>query len=120
MRDATRSLLYIVSTCVLALLMGTSGDAQVSIVEVNPTQSTLHASDPDGASGGRVNGLGRASNSIFYAASEWGGIYKSTDAGHKWTRLDAHLPTATWDVEVSPAYPNRVIATSFYDGRVQS
>ncbi len=120
MRDASRSLLYIVSTCVLALLMGTSGDAQVSIVEVNPTQSTLHASDPDGASGGRVNGLGRASNSIFYAASEWGGIYKSTDAGHKWTRLDAHLPTATWDVEVSPADSNRVIATSFYDGRVQS
>jgi photosystem II stability/assembly factor-like uncharacterized protein len=100
--------------------MGASGDAQVSIVEINPTQSTLHSSDPDGASGGRVNGLGRASNTVFYAASEWGGIYKSSDAGHKWVRLDAHLPTATWDVEVSPADQNRVIATSFYDGRVQS
>ena len=121
MRDASRSWIwYIASTGVLALVMGTSGDAQVSIAEMNPTQSTLHATDPDGASGGRVNGLGRASNTVFYAASEWGGIYKSTDAGRKWARLDAHLPTATWDVEVSPADQNRVIATSFYDGRLNS
>ncbi len=121
MRDSFRSSTrYLASACALALLMGVAGDAQVSIVEINPTQSTLHSSDPDGASGGRVNGLGRASNTVFYAASEWGGIYKSSDAGHKWARLDAHLPTATWDVEISPADQNRVIATSFYDGRVQS
>ena len=121
MRHSSRSWMsYIASTCAFALLTGTAGDAQISIVEMNPTQSTLHSTDPDGASGGRVNGLGRASNTVFYAASEWGGIYKSTDAGHKWIRLDAHLPTATWDVEVSPPDQNRVIATSFYDGRVNS
>ena len=87
---------------------------------LNPTRSTFDATDPDGASGGRVNGLGRASNTVFYAASEWGGLYKSTDAGRKWIRLDAHVPTVTWDVEVSPAETNLVVATSFYDGRMNS
>ncbi len=94
--------------------------AQITITEINPTRSTLDASDPDGASGGRVNGLGRASDTVLYAASEWGGLFKSSDRGRTWARLDAHLPTATWDVEVRPADVNRVIATSFYDGRVTS
>ena len=108
------------SICALALAAAAAGHAQINVVEINPTRSTLHVKDPDGASGGRVNGLGSASNTVFYAASEWGGLYKSSDAGRKWLRLDAHLPTATWDVEVSPADPNRVIASSFYDGRVNS
>ncbi|MGH9349239.1 MAG: hypothetical protein ACRD26_18445 [Vicinamibacterales bacterium] len=103
------------AACAVALV-----HAQITIHEINPTRSTLDASDPDGASGGRVNGLGRASNTTFYAASEWGGVYKSTDAGRRWARLDAHLPTAMWDVEVNPADANRVIATSFFDGRVKS
>ena len=121
MRHSSRSWTsYGWSTCVLALLAVAAGHAQLTIAEINPTRSTFDATDPDGASGGRVNGLGRASNTVFYAASEWGGIYKSTDAGRKWIRLDAHIPTATWDVEVSPAEANRVIATSFYDGRVNS
>ena len=55
MRDSFRSSTrFLASACALALLMGASGDAQVSIVEINPTQSTLQSSDPDGASGGRV------------------------------------------------------------------
>ena len=110
----------VASAGAVILLVVATGHAQLSIAEINPTRSTLHSTDPDGASGGRVNGLGRASNTVFYAASEWGGLYKSSDAGRKWTRLDAHLPTATWDVEVSPGDPNRIVATSFYDGRVNS
>ncbi len=110
----------VASTCAGALLIVAAGHAQLSVVEINPTRSTLHSTDPDGASGGRVNGLGRASNTVFYAASEWGGLYKSSDVGRKWVRLDAHMPTATWDVEVSPADAKRIIATSFYDGRVNS
>ncbi|HYX29726.1 MAG TPA: hypothetical protein VE863_14260, partial [Pyrinomonadaceae bacterium] len=96
--------------------------AQVTTTEINPNQSTLDASDPDGASGGRVNGLAidPQNDNVLYAASEWGGIFKSIDAGRTWIRLDNHLPTATWDVEVSPADSNLVIATSFYDGRVHS
>ena len=93
-----------------------------TLTDINPNQSTLDPGDPDGASGGRVNGLASVpgDNRIFYAASEWGGIYKSVDAGRKWVRLDRHLPTVTWDVEVNRERPNTVYATSFYDGRVNS
>ena len=96
--------------------------AQVTFTDINPNQSTLHPSDPDGASGGRVNGLAAVAlePNIFYAATEWGGLYKSTDRGRTWFRLDRHQPVATWDVEVSPRRPERVIATSFYDGRIAS
>lgn len=94
----------------------------VTITEIGPKQSSLDSSDPDGASGGRVNGLATVAenNSIFYAASEWGGLFKSTDSGLTWSHLDGHVPTVTWDVEVDPSSSNHVFATSFYDGRVNS
>lgn len=96
--------------------------AQVSFTyrDINPSQSSLDATDPDGASGGRVNGIGRATATTFFAATEWGGLYRSTDGGQNWVHLPGHLPVATWDVEVDPANTNRVYATSFYDGRVAS
>jgi photosystem II stability/assembly factor-like uncharacterized protein len=89
---------------------------------ISPTSSSLDSSDPDGASGGRVNGLAAVAGnkSIYYAASEWGGLFKSTDEGMTWVHLPGHYPTATWDVEVDPSNVNRVYATSFYDGRVNS
>lgn len=40
-----------------ALMAGGPAFGQVSFTDINPNQSTLHPSDPDGASGGRVNGL---------------------------------------------------------------
>jgi photosystem II stability/assembly factor-like uncharacterized protein len=88
----------------------------ITIKEINPT----HTIDVGTVSGGRVNQLGRATNSIFYAASEFGGLFKSTDRGRTWARLDSYLPTRVSDVKVSPADPNLVIATSLYDGRVSS
>jgi len=96
--------------------------AQTTITEINPSQSTLAASDPDGASGGRVNHVGVAprNKNLIFAASEWGGIYKSTDKGQTWARMNGHHPTVTWDVKVSPSDNNRVVATSFYDGRLNS
>jgi photosystem II stability/assembly factor-like uncharacterized protein len=104
--------------CFLFTLAAVQLAAQtISIQEINPTQSTLGG---NGASGGRVNGLAKATETTFYAASEFGGLYKSTDTGHTWVRLDNHIPTVTIDVEANPANPNRVIATSKYDGRVTS
>ncbi len=98
-----------------------AAQVDVTVTEINPTQSTLDPTDPDGATGGRVNGIGVASDGqTMYAASEWGGLFKSTDAGQNWFPLEAHLPVACWDVEVDPRDPDRVIATSFYDGRVNS
>ncbi len=109
-----------VMTIVLAGLDDAAG--QVTLTDINPDQSTLDASNPNGASGGRINGLASDPNNnmVFYAASEWGGLYKSTNGGQNWARLDNHRPIVTWDVEVSPANSNRVFATSFYDGRVNS
>jgi hypothetical protein len=102
------------------LFAGTS--ISVTFEDVNPNQSDTDPSDPDGATGGRVNGLAidPSDNQVMYAASEWGGIYKSTDAGLNWARLDGHLPSVTWDVEVDPGATNRVYATSFFDGKIAS
>ena len=93
--------------------------AQFTFTDINPDSSNLDPSDSDGASGGRVNGLATVpgSNTTFYAASEWGGIYKTTDGGTTWFRLNGHNPNATWDVEVNPDDSSNVFATSFYDGR---
>lgn len=94
----------------------------ISIQEIGPKQSDLDPTDPDGASGGRVNGLAISAdnNQLMYAASEWGGLFRSTNGGRNWQHLPGHVPHATWDVEIDPGNSNRVYATSFFDGRVQS
>jgi hypothetical protein len=98
--------------------------AQFIFTDINPSWSDKdNAGDPNGATGGRVNGLANvpgSNNEIYYAASEWGGIFKSTDSGLTWFRLDRHIPTATWDVEVNPGNVDRVYATSFFDGKTDS
>jgi uncharacterized repeat protein (TIGR01451 family) len=94
----------------------------IPIEDISPSNSDLDATDPNGASGGRVNGLASVAgdNQTFYAASEWGGLYKSSDGGDHWSFLPGHLPMATWDVEVDPGNTGNVYATSFYDGRIAS
>src|ERR1700738_834623 len=93
----------------------------VTIEEIGPKRSNLQATDPDGASGGRVNGLAvaRADRNLMYAASEWGGLFRSTDAGRSWRHVPGHVPVSTWAVEIDPVDARRLYATSFYDGRVQ-
>lgn len=94
----------------------------VTISDINPNSSNRDATNPNAASGGRVNGLAAdpSSNQVFYAASEWGGLFKSVDGGNNWSRLDGHLPHVTWDVAVDPNDSNRIYVTSFFDGRVFS
>jgi hypothetical protein len=112
------------SLCLVACLAAHAASAQmtVTVTDISPNQSTFDATNPNGASGGRVNGLAvdRTTAGRFYAASEWGGVFRSNDNGLTWAHLDGHVPTATWDVEVDPTNSNRVYATSFYDGRVVS
>ena len=92
---------------------------QVLFEDISPDNSDTDDLDPDGATGGRVNhvAIHPDDNQIAYAASEWGGLYKSIDGGLTWSRLDGHLPVATWDVAIDHGTPSRVYATSFYDGR---
>ena len=96
--------------------------ADIVFTDVNPNNSSLDASDPDGATGGRVNGLATVPGNAnaYYAATELGGLYRTTDRGVNWTYLPGHLPQITKDVEVDPSNANRVYATSYYDGRVNS
>ena len=71
------------------LVMNVANGQTITIREINPTHSNIGGMN---ATGGRVNHLGRATDSIFYAASEFGGLFKSTDAGRTWVRLDTHYP----------------------------
>lgn len=111
--------LAIVALGSLALAAGVPAAGLTAITDINPDQSSLDATDPDGASGGRVNGLASVAgnNTTFYAASEWGGVYKTTNSGLNWSRLNTHLANVVWDVEVDPSSTQSVYATSFFDGR---
>lgn len=103
-------------------LTASIAQAQLSVTvrDISPDRSTN--TDPDGASGGRVNGIGvdAATPGRLYAASEFGGLWRSNDNGVTWAHLDGHVPTVTWDIEVDPSNSNRLFATSLYDGRVTS
>ena len=109
--------------CVFGFAVATaSAQLTVTVRDISPNQSSSHATDPDGASGGRINSLGvdRSTPGTFWAASEWGGLWRSTDNGLTWAHVPGHVPVATWDVDVDPTNSNRIYATSFYDGRVDS
>ncbi|MEM1188142.1 MAG: hypothetical protein AAGI72_06435 [Pseudomonadota bacterium] len=104
------------------LAAGNPVSAEITITDINPDQSNF--TSPLGASGGRVNGLATTPGDpdVYYAASEYGGLYKTTDfqsSGGQWFRLEDHLPMLTIDVEVSPD-GSTVYATSLFDGRVVS
>lgn len=93
-----------------------------SVIDISPSSSTLDSTNPNGASGGRINRLAvkPGDNQVFYAASEWGGIFKSNDGGQNWRHMPGHVPVATWDVAVDLEDTDRAYATSFYDGREDS
>ena len=107
---------------IVASLFAFPATAQFIVSDIGPDNSSLDATNPNGASGGRVNGLASHpnNNTTFFAASEWGGLWQTTDAGQNWAPLPGHVPQATWDVEVHPTTPATIFATSYFDGRVNS
>ncbi len=121
------------SSAILALCAGvffclaSSEFAADSVVfeDLSPDDSgpTRNCAAPcsSGGSGGRVHHLAssRELQDEIYAASEYGGLFKSNNKGGSWEHVDSFLPTRAFDVAVDPGGEN-VYATSFYDGRVSS
>ena len=96
-----------------------------TFVDINPDNEKAGSlgclpTDPCTAQedGGRVNGLSVVPDSpnIYFAASETGGMFKSTNRGASWFHLNGYVPAAAWDVAVEPG-GQRVFATSFNEGR---
>src|SRR5436190_12071415 len=126
-------LLVFLAGVFLALLgFGGAQNTTSQIIDINPDHAGFSAQPqvgirdcpppcPSGGSGGRVNGLTAVPGDpmTYFAASEVGGLFKSTDGGSSWAHLDGHVPTRTWDVAAAPG-GQRVYATSFYDWRVQN
>jgi hypothetical protein len=106
----------------LALPAHAQAVAALNVSDINPDNSTLHDKDANGSAGGRVNGLtiSVGGRTVMYAASEWGGLFESLDKGHTWQHVDSHLPSALWRVAVDPSNSDRIVTTSFYDGRQES
>ncbi len=104
----------------LAITLTLASAGYAGITDINPDASDN--GNANASSGGRVNGLANASgnNQVYYAASEYGGLFTTTNGGNNWARLNGHVPVLTWDVEVHRANNNIVYATSWYDGRVNS
>ena len=92
-----------------------------SILNYQDINPKLAFNNTGAGGGGRVNGLaGSNDGNTYYAASEWGGLYKSFDGGNTWSWLTGHKPTTTWDVALHPTSNQTVYATSWFDGRVAS
>lgn len=112
--------LKILLSMVMWIILAESAMAQViSIENISPTRSNYDVKDPNSSSGGRVNGLAAnpTNRQHFLAASEWGGLYESRDAGQNWNYISGHIPQVTWDVEFNPSDPLMIVATSFFDGK---
>jgi hypothetical protein len=88
-----------------------------AVTDVNPnslTSGTLF--------GGRtVNFAVNPSNSmIVFAATEFGGLWRSTNHGSTWSHVDQVPLTAMEDVKFAGSDPNLVIATGAYDGSIDN
>ena len=120
-RTVARVLLVTVVAACVSVLGGASAAAAAPFQppDINPDASII-AQGRNNSQGGRVNGLKvvPGDNLVAYGASEWGGVFKTSDGAQTWSHLDNHLPQATFDVDVDPSDTSTVYATSLFDGRV--
>jgi hypothetical protein len=89
----------------------------VTLEDISPTESIPPLTDADGATGGRIHHLSSADGKTWFAASEWGGLYRSGDSGLTWEHVDSFQASAAWDVRVDPTNAKRIYATALFDGR---
>ena len=87
------------------------------VTDVNPnslTSGTLF--------GGRVVAfaVNPINTQIVFAASEFGGLWRSADHGGTWSHVDAVPLTAMEDVQYASSDTNLVIATGAYDGSIDN
>ena len=105
--------------------------ADATFIDINPDNVGPYPGQPaagipdcsapceSGRDGGRVHNLSAVPGdaTTYFAASEVGGLFKSTDGGSSWFHLDGYLPGTAWDVAAATG-GQRVVATSFNEGRV--
>ena len=114
-----KRLTSITMTLCFTVFASTLAYAQITAnwFDINPSKSNTDASNPNSASGGRIQKLGAASDmSRVYATSEWGGLYVSLNQGLTWTRVQTFSPSVAYDVKVIPG-TRTVLVTSSFDGR---
>jgi uncharacterized repeat protein (TIGR01451 family) len=98
--------------------------ASASVIEsiLDGAPSAVTDVNPDGLPsapyGGRVRGITISpnNNQLAYAASELGGIFRSTNGGTNWTHIDDVPLSISLDVMFNPQNANIVIASGFSDG----
>jgi uncharacterized repeat protein (TIGR01451 family) len=83
--------------------------------EINPNVVTPSSSLKYG---GRIEGLAinPVNTQIVLAASELGGLWRSTDGAETWSHVDALPLTRMYDVKFAAADPSLVVATGDNDG----
>jgi uncharacterized repeat protein (TIGR01451 family) len=95
-----------------------------SVTEFQPTLTATNPGAP--AAGGKWGGrtvsisVDPADSNTAIAASESGGLWRTTDNGANWKHLDNLLPFRMADVQYAPNNASLVIATTFPDGDKQA
>src|SRR5947209_4134373 len=72
--------------------------------------------------GGRVVAfaVNPVNTQIVFAASEFGGLWRSNDHGATWAHVDALPLTAMQDVQYAPSNLNLMVASGNYDGSIDN
>ena len=117
---AFRTALLLASIAALSGFSATvAAQASWRIDNISPVQSDQDNNNPNSASGGRVNQLAAhpTNNQVYFAASEWGGLFRTADGGRNWAYVPGHRAQSTWDVEFNPGNASVLVATSRFDGK---
>lgn len=119
-----KSLIGLVATSVVAapLALATAGAPVAQAVPPPPPSAVVDVnpnSTPTPLWGGRVEALSvdPVNPQRVYAASELGGVWRSSDGGASWSHVDAITMTKTYDVAVAPDDSSLIVVAGAYDGR---